>query len=315
MGQLKYKLLIVAATIIWGLSFVFMKDAVDVLPPAWLIGVRFMATGIILACVFHKRFAAALTKTYLVRGGIIGVLVFLAFWTQTIGLAYTTPGKNAFLTGTYCVLVPFAWWLFARRKPTRYNLIAAVLCVAGIGLVSLQGSAGDLTLGFGDAMTLVCSVFFALHIVYVSKFTNTCDVMALTVYQFLVGGACGLIVGACTETLPPVSAITPDFLWNMAYLVVFASCLALVFQNVGLAHVDPAPASLLLSLESVFGVVFSVLLYGEVLSLKLVCGFALIFGAILISEMLPLKSKDAGVVDQAVFETESILDDTLAAME
>ncbi|WP_251178194.1 DMT family transporter [Adlercreutzia agrestimuris] len=289
MGQLKYKLLIVAATIIWGLSFVFMKDAVDVLPPAWLIGIRFMATGLILAVVFRKRFAAALTKTYLMRGTIIGVLVFLAFWTQTIGLAYTTPGKNAFLTGTYCVLVPFAWWLFARRKPTRYNIIAAILCIVGIGFVSLQESAGDLTLGFGDAMTLVCSVFFALHIVYVSKFTDDCDALALTVYQFLVGGACGILLGACTETLPSVSALTPDFLWNMVYLVVFASCMALVFQNVGLAHVDPAPASLLLSLESVFGVVFSVLLYGEVLTFKLICGFALIFGAILISELLPIK--------------------------
>lgn len=289
MGQLKYKLLIVAATIIWGLSFVFMKDAVDVLPPAWLIGVRFMATGLILAVVFRKRFAAALTKTYLMRGTIIGVLVFLAFWTQTIGLAYTTPGKNAFLTGTYCVLVPFAWWLFARRKPTRYNIIAAILCIVGIGFVSLQESAGDLTLGFGDAMTLVCSVFFALHIVYVSKFTDDCDALALTVYQFLVGGACGILLGACTETLPSVSALTPDFLWNMVYLVVFASCMALVFQNVGLAHVDPAPASLLLSLESVFGVVFSVLLYGEVLTFKLICGFALIFCAILISELLPIK--------------------------
>lgn len=289
MGQLKYKLLIVAATIIWGLSFVFMKDAVDVLPPAWLIGVRFMATGLILAVVFRKRFAAALTKTYLMRGIIIGVLVFLAFWTQTIGLAYTTPGKNAFLTGTYCVLVPFAWWLFARRKPTRYNIIAAILCIVGIGFVSLQESAGDLTLGFGDAMTLVCSVFFALHIVYVSKFTDDCDALALTVYQFLVGGACGILLGACTETLPSVSALTPDFLWNMVYLVVFASCMALVFQNVGLAHVDPAPASLLLSLESVFGVIFSVLLYGEVLTFKLICGFALIFGAILISELLPIK--------------------------
>lgn len=289
MGQLKYKLLIVAATIIWGLSFVFMKDAVDVLPPAWLIGVRFMAAGLILAVVFRKRFAAALTKTYLMRGTIIGVLVFLAFWTQTIGLAYTTPGKNAFLTGTYCVLVPFAWWLFARRKPTRYNIIAAILCIVGIGFVSLQESAGDLTLGFGDAMTLVCSVFFALHIVYVSKFTDDCDALALTVYQFLVGGACGILLGACTETLPSVSALTPDFLWNMVYLVVFASCMALVFQNVGLAHVDPAPASLLLSLESVFGVVFSVLLYGEVLTFKLICGFALIFGAILISELLPIK--------------------------
>lgn len=248
-----------------------------------------MATGLILAVVFRKRFAAALTKTYLMRGIIIGVLVFLAFWTQTIGLAYTTPGKNAFLTGTYCVLVPFAWWLFARRKPTRYNIIAAILCIVGIGFVSLQESAGDLTLGFGDAMTLVCSVFFALHIVYVSKFTDDCDALALTVYQFLVGGACGILLGACTETLPSVSALTPDFLWNMVYLVVFASCMALVFQNVGLAHVDPAPASLLLSLESVFGVIFSVLLYGEVLTFKLICGFALIFGAILISELLPIK--------------------------
>ncbi|MEY8561497.1 DMT family transporter [Eggerthellaceae bacterium 3-80] len=295
MEQLKYKLLIVAATIIWGLSFVFMKDAVDVLPPAWLIGVRFMATGLILAVVFRRKFAASLNKAYLIRGTIIGVLVFLAFWTQTIGLAHTTPGKNAFLTGTYCVLVPFAWWLFARRRPTRYNIIAAVLCVAGIGLVSLQESAGDLTLGFGDAMTLVCSVFFALHIVYVSKFTDTCDALALTVYQFLVGGVCGMLVGAFTETLPSLSAITPDFLWNMVYLVIFASCMALVFQNIGLAHVAPAPASLLLSLESVFGVVFSVLLYGEVLTLKLVCGFALIFGAILISEMLPLKLGKAAV--------------------
>ena len=87
-------------------------------------------------------------------------------------------------------------------------------------------------------------------------------------------------------------ALTPEFFWNMAYLVIFASCVALVIQNVALAHVPPAQASLFLRLESVFGVLFSVLLYGEQVGLKLIVGFVLIFGAILVSEMLPLKRKD-----------------------
>ena len=98
--------------------------------------------------------------------------------------------------------------------------------------------------------------------------------------------------GACFETLSPAWALTPEFFWNMAYLVIFASCVALVIQNVALAHVPPAQASLFLRLESVFGVLFSVLLYGEQVGLKLIVGFVLIFGAILVSEMFPLKRKD-----------------------
>ena len=136
------------------------------------------------------------------------------------------------------------------------------------------------------------ALLFAVHIVYVSKFSETNDVLVLTVMQFFIGGACGVAYGACFEALPPASALTPAFFWNMAYLVIFASCVALVIQNVALAHVPPAQASLFLSLESVFGVLFGVLLYGEQVGLKLIVGFVLIFGAILVSEMFPLKRKD-----------------------
>ncbi len=137
------------------------------------------------------------------------------------------------------------------------------------------------------------ALLFAVHIVYVSKFSETNDVLVLTVMQFFIGGACGVACGACFETLPHASALTPEFFWNMAYLVIFASCVALVIQNVALAHVPPAQASLFLSLESVLGVLFSVLLYGEQVGLKLIVGFVLIFGAILVSEMSPpLKRKD-----------------------
>lgn len=129
------------------------------------------------------------------------------------------------------------------------------------------------------------ALLFAVHIVYVSKFSGTNDVLVLTVMQFFIGGACGVACGACFETLSPAWALTPEFFWNMAYLVIFASCVAL-------AHVPPAQASLFLRLESVFGVLFSVLLYGEQVGLKLIVGFVLIFGAILVSEMFPLKRKD-----------------------
>lgn len=285
----------VVATIIWGLSFVVMKDAVDVLEPAYLIGFRFLATGLILVVLFFKRIKRALTqeirKDYLVKGIILGVLCFLAFWVQTVGLDNTTPGKNAFLTATYCVIVPFAWWIIARKRPTVFNIIAAVLCVGGIGMVSLQGSLGELAMGYGDLMTLVSALLFAIHIVYVSKFSETNDVLALTAFQFIVGGVCGIAYGGFFETLPPVEMLTPAFWMNMVYLVVFASCVALVIQNVALSHVPPAQASLFLSLESVFGVLFSVLLYGEQVGLRLIGGFVLIFIAIVVSETFPLKRK------------------------
>ncbi|WP_172136942.1 DMT family transporter [Adlercreutzia sp. ZJ473] len=282
-----YKLMIVVATVIWGFSFVVMKDAVSVLEPAWLIGVRFALTAAVLTAVFFRHLRAALTREYLVAGGILGALNFLAFWTQTIGLAHTTPGKNAFLTATYCVIVPFVFWLIAKKRPTSFNLVAAVMCVAGVGMVSL--SSGALTVEFGDFMTLVCAVFFAVHIACVAKFAQGRDVLALTVYQFWVGGICGVAIGALTEAPPNVAALSPEFLFNLFYLVIFASCVALVFQNVALAHVPPAQGSLLLSLESVFGVLFSVLLYGEQMTPRLLAGFALIFGAIVVSEVLPEK--------------------------
>ena len=261
-----YKLLIVVATIIWGASFVFMKDAVGVMEPAWLIGVRFTLTALILTAVLWRHVRRALTKRDLALGAVLGAANFLAFWVQTIGLAYTTPGKNAFLTAVYCVIVPFVYWAVAARRPNRYNLLAAAMGVAGIGCVSL--GAESLSMGFGDAMSLLCALFFALHIVLVGRFASGHDVLALTVYQFWMGGLCGLAVGAVSEPWPDLAAITPDFLANLAY-------------------VPPTQASLLLSLESVFGVVFSVLLYGEALTPRLLLGFALIFGAILVSELLP----------------------------
>lgn len=282
--------MLLAATIIWGIAFVVMKDAVDVLPPAQLIGVRFFLTGLLMAAVFHRSLRGTLNGPCLRAGLVLALVTFLAFWVQTIGLADTTPGKNAFLTATYCVIVPFLLWIVARKRPTLANVGAAVLCIAGIGLVSM--TAGSFRLEFGDLMTLLCAVFFAAQIIAISHYAQQFNVLALTVYQFLFGGLMGLLLGGLTEPAPTLAVLTPDFAFNLFYLVVFASGLCYLFQNVGLAHVAPAQGSLLLSLESVFGVLASVLLYGEVVTGRMMLGFVLIFAAILISELAPtLKAK------------------------
>ncbi len=237
-----YKLMIVVATLIWGSSFVVMKDSVEVMQPSWLIGIRFLLTALVLGCVFHKRVRVSINKRAIISGSILGVLIFGAYWFQTVGLVYTTPGKNAFLTATYCVLVPFMAYAVTKRRPTIYNIVAALLCITGVGFVSLTGG-DELSLGFGDGMTLVCGVLFALHIVAASKFAGDQDILVLTTYQFLISGILGVIVGAVSEPAPTTECLEPEFIFSMIYLVVFCSCIAMGFQNAALAHVAPSRPS------------------------------------------------------------------------
>lgn len=279
--------IIVLATIIWGSSFVVMKNSVDVLPTFWLLAIRFSFSALVLALVFWRRWKV-LDKQYLIGGTIMGFCLFVAYAFQTFGLARTTPGKNAFLTATYCVMVPFLLWAITRRPPGLARLGAAVICVAGIGLVSLKP--GSFALGFGDGVTLLGAAIFALEIIAISHFTKTYSAIGITTVQFLCCGFLGIFFGFAFEPAPDLTAITPDLIVQMAYLIVLSSCVCYICQNVGLAHVQPSQGALILSLESVFGVLCSVLFYGEELTAQMIVGFTLIFVAILISELAPQQS-------------------------
>lgn len=281
-----YKILIVLATVIWGFSFVVMKDVVEVLPPAWLLGIRFLTAGIILLFILRKRVKAHFSKQALGAGAVLAVFDFSAFLAQTVGLQHTTPGINAFLTATYCVIVPFVWWVLARKRPSLCNVGAACIAVAGIWLVSVDAAAETLSIGLGESLTLLCALLFAVHIAFVSHFTKTLEALTLTVLQFVIEGCFGCLIGAATETLPAAAAVTPTVVGQMLFLIVFASIIAFGIQNVSLAYVPPSQAALFLSLESVFGVLFSILLYGEVVTGRLFAGFALIFAAILVNEVV-----------------------------
>ncbi len=272
------KAALLVATLIWGSTFIIFKDAMNGLPPLFILAFRYLVATVILSAVFFKKLRL-INKTYLWQGAVLGVFLAAAYIFQTYGLQGTTPGKNAFLTAVYCVLVPFVSWAFFGGRPDRFNFLAAATCLAGIGFVSLDG---DLSVMPGDWLTLVGGVFFALHIAFVARFNSDKDAVTLTLVQFFTAG---VICGAgslCFETLP--SSVPPAAWTEIIYLAVCGTAVAMLLQNVGQKYVSSSSAAIILSLEALFGVLFSVIFGYENLSVKLVIGFALIFFAIITSE-------------------------------
>lgn len=273
-------ILLMLAALIWGSSFIVMKSAVDFLPSATLLFVRFSLATVFMVLLFFK-YVKKVRKQDLAKGAITGGLLFCAYYVQTIGLTMTTPSKNAFLTAIYCAIVPFLVWLLYHRRPDGYHFTAAVLCFMGVGCVSLTG---DMTIQMGDFLTLVGGIFYALHILAIKRFSESVHSITLTVLQFAFAALYAGMVALCSEDMTTMGLIQGDVIWQIFYLAFFATTLALLFQNIGQGMTSECNASIILSLESVFGVVFSVLFYGEILTLRVIIGFILIFVAIIISE-------------------------------
>lgn len=273
------QLALLLAGAIWGSGFVVMKNSLDALPVNYLLAFRFTLAAAVLALAGFKLFKRMGKRTVL-GGAMAGIVMYIAYSVQTYGLALTTAGKNAFLTAVYVILVPFLYWAFAKRKPRRQNVVAAVLCLVGIGFVALSE---DLSINLGDVLTLLCGLLYAIHIVIVSWFTEKGeDVMALTLLQFLFSALSAWIVAPLAEDFP--SLASPGAVPSLLYLGLVCTLLALCLQNVGLKYAPASHAALLMSTEAPFGCLFGVLLLDEPFTLRFGIGFALIAAAIIISE-------------------------------
>ena len=273
------KLLILLATIIWGRSFVVLKNTLDTIPTEFLLGFRFFLAAVLLSAVFYQMWRE-FNLSYLRRGLLLGLLLFGAYYSQTLGLTDTTPGKNAFLTATYCAIVPFLYWAVDKLRPDRYNISAALLCLLGIGMVAITSG---FSMRLGDSLTLVSAMFYAAHIVALAKFTRGHNPLLLTTVQFFT---CGIInwILQLFVVKQPVPELTAANISALLYLTILCSAVALTFQSYGQKYTEPATAAILLSLESVFGVIFSIIFYHEAITLRMYCGFGLIFLAVIISE-------------------------------
>lgn len=273
------RLALFTAALIWGSSFIIVKNVTDTIPTHYLLAFRFTFASIVLAIIFCRRLRH-ITRDLVWKSAIVGLMLFLAYSLQTIGITDTTPGKNAFLTAVYCVITPFLFWIVSRRRPRARNFAAAFICIIGIGLVSLDG---DFSIRTGDAFTLAGGFFFAAHIVAVARFSSDKDPVLLTILQFAFTALFSWIVGLLFEEFPTVWST--DCIFSVLYLAAFCTTVAMLFQNIGQKYTPPATAAILLTLEAVLGALFSVLFYGEQPTLRLCLGFVLIFIAVLISEV------------------------------
>lgn len=269
-------LLLVA--LIWGGGFVAVKDALNNnISPFYLMSMRFLIGSVILSSVFYKKFKKITIKE-IKAGALIGIFLFGGFAFQTIGLKYTVPGKQAFITGTYVVMVPFLEWIIYRKNPGLSHIIAAVMTCIGIGLLTLNQ---QLSVNIGDILTLICAVFFALHIIAIGKFSKGCDTIILSIVQLWTAGFISLACAVIFEKAP--SSISFNAFLGVMYLAVFSTMLAFFMQTVAQKYASPAHAAIILSQESLFGCIFSVILLGENFTVKMVSGCVIIFFAISMS--------------------------------
>ena len=269
------------AALFWGASFAAMKGALDAFPTFWLLALRFNAAFMIM-CVFMGRRLMGAPKKLFSLGLISGLLLFGGYAAQTFGLTYTTASKQAFITSTYVVFVPFFTWMATRVFAGKICLLSAFLCCLGMWVLTSEDVSA---FNIGDALTVLCAVIYAAHITFLGYATKIVSPALLAAFQIGVVGIISLILAPFFSEWPGFRG--GDGLYEIGFLVVFPTIGAFMLQNISQKHTSTTHAAIIISLEGVFGVFAGVLLLGEPFTFRMGVGCAIIFFAVLLSELAP----------------------------
>ncbi|MEK5330357.1 DMT family transporter [Lysinibacillus sp. FSL W8-0992] len=277
--------MLLTTAIVWGSGFVITAIALEYLTAYQVMAGRFLLASIILTVIFGYKLKKA-TKSVVWKGVLLGTILYIAFALQTVGLQYTTPSKNAFLTAVNVIVVPLIAYAVYKRRIDGYEIIGSIIAIVGIGCLSLQGS---LTMNIGDALSLACAVAFAFDIFCTNLFVQKEDAIALTIIQFITASAIGILVVVSQGDIP--ASLEKEAIYSLIYLGIFSTTIAYLFQNVANQYTSATKAAIILSTESFFGMVLSVIFLHEVLTSRMVIGAVLILLAILIAEVKPAYPK------------------------
>ncbi|WP_425756598.1 DMT family transporter [Ihubacter sp. rT4E-8] len=296
-NKLRSNLLLMTTAIIWGSSFVAQK-AGTVLEPFTYNGIRMFIGGLILIPIIYifstlnknqsveKKTAEniAAEKKILLIGGIrCGIALCIATSLQQLGLYFeTTAGKSGFITSLYIVIVPILG-LFLKHKVKPIIWACVAMGTVGFYLLTMAGKGEGFVIHTGELFTLLCSFAFSCHILVVDYFSPKCDGIKLSCIQFLTAGLIGIVCMFLFEN--PILADILDCWLPILYCGIFSSGIAYTCQTLGQQDEEPAVASLILSLESVFSVIFGALLLSERLTLLEGLGCVVIFIAVIIPQL------------------------------
>ena len=274
---------LVFVAIVWGAGFVLMKDAINDQPVFDFLATRFTVATIVMISI-RPQVLSSINKKTLFRGSILGVMLGLAYITQTIGLDLTTAAITGFLTGLYVVFTPILFWFVFKKKVEKKVIVGTTLALTALLFISFNGISFDP----GQVWLIACALLFAGHIIGLSFWSNAKDIYPLTVIQ-LGAGSVVCWMGAVPDGYqPPPNA----FVWGtVVFTAVFATAMAFLIQTWAQSIMDPSRVAIILTGEIVFAAAIAVAVGQEVLSLRTVIGGALIVLAILIVEWPDKKSK------------------------
>lgn len=277
---------LIIVTMIWGGGFVASDMALESMGPFQIMTVRFFLAAIIMFIIALKEIRN-ISKKEVIAGAGMGLALFLGFALQIVGLQYTTPSKNAFLTATNVVMVPFISLIFDKKKVSIGGIIGAVLSIFGVGILSLNRS---WSLDYGDGLTLLCAVGFAVQIYLTGRYVKRYKGIALNMIQMLTAfllSLAGMI-------------LFDGFHFNMTvkggisviYLGLASTALCYLLQTNCQKFVDETRAAIILSMESVFGTLFSIMILKERVTGRMALGCVIILIAVIIANATG-KNEDA----------------------
>ena len=292
-------LTLLLSAVIWGFAFVAQRAGMEFVGPFTFNGIRFALGGLVLIPWVLRLRAKGSEVAQLapslhrwIAVGLAGLVLFVSANLQQIGLVHTTAGKAGFITGLYVVIVPLLG-LFWRHRVSAFVWAGCILAAGGMYLLSVVGA---FSISLGDALVLAGALGWAIHVYLVGWLAQRMHPLRVAILQFVICSALSLAVAVLTETIR-----LPDILsagWMIAYAGILSVGVAYTLQVVGQQRVDPAQASVILSLEAVFAVIGGWILLGETLSTRGLIGCALMLAGMMLAQVrTQSNSKVDGPVD------------------
>lgn len=276
---------LIIITVIWGGGFVASDIALESLTPFQIMTIRF-GLGTLFMGIISLDSLKGIQKREVKAGILMGVALFAGFALQTVGLMYTTPSKNAFLTALNVVIVPFIAYIISGRKVGSKGMIGAVLAVVGVGVLSLEK---NFTLGFGDALTLLCAVGFAFQIFLTGIYVQKCRATILNFVQMCTSFVLSVIF--MTVLGETHFEVTTEGWWSVLYLGIVSTTICYLIQTACQEYVEETKAAVILSMESVFGTLFSIIILHERVTVRMIAGCIIILTAVIISNLAEAKKE------------------------
>lgn len=278
---------LVGVTAVWGSTFVVVKDAVERMPVMDFLAWRFAIAALAMAVV-RPTAVIGIGRAGRRHGALLGLALAAGYVAQTFGLERTPATVSGFITGLFVVFTPLCAGLLLRKRVDVMSWLGVAVATGGLALLSLHG----LSIGRGEAITLLCALSFALHIVGLGEWSTSKDAYGLAVVQLTTVAVVSIVAAAPDSLAPPPDAKV----WGAILLTsLAATALGFFLQTWAQAHLAPTRAAVVMTMEPVFAGVFGVAVGGDDLGPRTVVGALLVLAAMYLVELGPRRGADASV--------------------